>query len=166
MQVLDRPVNESGFKLNNGFDQCQYIHERDVEKLANYICSNLVGINSSRYWNEQYNYLNKLYHVIRWRKKKHLIPAAKKGEAICNDQLINFFEDRNHKNTIVCLKNSVNEYQQTLFSLKKQIRQEKEQICAEEIANHNNILRDNRISASIPCILLCTEILESKKTSN
>ena len=71
-----------------------------------------------------------------------------------------------YKRTISCLKKSVDEYTQTLVFLKKQIKQEKEQTCAEEIANHNKILRYNRISASIPCILLCTEILESKKKSN
>ena len=97
MQVLDRPVNESGFKLNAGFDQCQYIHERDVEKLDRYIRSNLVAKKANRYWYDQYNYLNKLYDVIIWRKDKNLIPAAKKGEAICNGQLIIFFEDMNHK---------------------------------------------------------------------
>ena len=69
--------------------------KRDIEELNRYICSNLVGLNSNRYWNEQY--LNKLYIVISWRKKKSLIPVAKKGEAICNDELVNFLEDRNHK---------------------------------------------------------------------
>ena len=97
MQVSDRPVNESGFSLNNSFDRCEFIHERDIETLANYICSNLVGISSNRYWNEQYSYLNKLYIVISWRKKKLFIPAAKKGEAICNDELVSFLEDINHK---------------------------------------------------------------------
>ena len=97
MQVLDRPVNESGFKLNNAFDQCQYIHERDVEKLDNFICSNLVGKTQSRYWYVQYNHLDNLYNVISWRKEKLLVPAARKGKAICDNQLINFLENRNHK---------------------------------------------------------------------
>ena len=97
MQVLGRLVNESGYRLNNSFDEGKFIHERDIEELNKYICSNLVGLNSNRYWNEQYNYLNKLYIVISWRKKKSLIPVAKKGEAICNDELVIFLEDRNHK---------------------------------------------------------------------
>ena len=97
MQVLGRLVNESGYRLNNSFDEGKFIHERDIEELNKYICSNLAGLNSNRYWNEQYNYLNKLYIVISWHKKKSLIPVAKKGEAICNDELVNFLEERNHK---------------------------------------------------------------------
>ena len=65
--------------------------------------------------------------------------------------------------TIICLKKSVDEYKHTLSILKEQIGKEKEQVCAEAIAAHNKILRDKRISASIPCILLCTEIFEHKK---
>ena len=97
MQVLGRLVNESGYRLNNSFDEGKFIHERDLEVLNKYMFSNLVGLNSNRYWNEQYNYLNKLYIVIKWRKNKLLLPAARKGEMICNDELINFLEDKNHK---------------------------------------------------------------------
>ena len=70
---------------------------------------------------------------------------------------------RDYNRTIICLKKSVDEYKHTLSILKEQIGKEKEQVCAEAVATHNKILRDNRISASIPCILLCSEIFEHKK---
>ena len=70
-----------------------------------------------------------------------------------------------YKNNVSFLKKSVDEYTQTLVCLKNQLKKDREQILAEDIANNNKILKDSRISASYPCILLCTEILD-KKTSN
>ena len=60
----------------------------------------------------------------------------------------------------------VEEYQKTLSSLRKQIIHEREQLRTEETARHNQILKNNRISASFPCILLCSVVLETKKTPN
>ena len=60
----------------------------------------------------------------------------------------------------------VEEYKRTLSWLKKQISDAREQFYAEKTAKNNKILRDSRISASFPCILLCTEVLETRKTSN
>ena len=42
----------------------------------------------------------KRYIVCRWRQSKGLSPVAKWGEAICEDKLVNFFEDEKHKNCI------------------------------------------------------------------
>ena len=67
-----------------------------------------------------------------------------------------------YKNTVSFLKKSVEEYTKTLVSLKDQLKKEREQILAEKMANNNKILKDSRISASYPCILLCTEILDQK----
>ena len=97
MQASGQQVNEPGYRLNINFDEGKFIYERELEVLNKYICSNLVGLNSNRYWNERYNYLNKLYIVINWHKNKLLLPAARKGEMICNNELINFLEDKNHK---------------------------------------------------------------------
>ena len=71
-----------------------------------------------------------------------------------------------YKNTVSFLKKSVEAYTETLVSLKDQLKKDREQILAEDMANNNKILKDSRISASYPCILLCTEILDQKKTSN
>ena len=70
-----------------------------------------------------------------------------------------------YKNTVSFLKKSVEEYTKTLVSLKDQLKKDREQILAEDMANNNKILKDSRISASYPFILLCTEILD-QKTSN
>ena len=71
-----------------------------------------------------------------------------------------------YKNTVSFLKKSVEAYTETLVSLKDQLKKDREQILAEDMANNNKILKDSRISTSYPCILLCTEILDQKKTSN
>ena len=84
--------NLSGKRLNEQFDQCYFITENEIETLNKYVCANLVCYGSNyRYWYEQYSYLSKLYSVIRWRKKNNLAPAARKGEMVCKDQVINFF---------------------------------------------------------------------------
>ena len=71
-----------------------------------------------------------------------------------------------YKNTVSFLKKSVEAYTETLVSLKDQLKKDREQILAEDMANNNKILKDSRINTSYPCILLCTEILDQKKTSN
>ena len=43
-------------------------------------------------------FLTKLYDVCLWRKKNGFCPIAKKGEAICGGELVNFFADKKHKN--------------------------------------------------------------------
>ena len=86
-----------GFELNDKFDKGYFMEEKSLEILSKYICGNLVNYTPNfRYWNEQDSYLNKLYIVIQWRKKNNLIPIGGKGEMICKDQLINFFEDKKH----------------------------------------------------------------------
>ena len=45
-----------------------------------------------------YSYSSKAYIFCRWRQSKGLEPIAKWGEAICNDELVNFFDDLKHKN--------------------------------------------------------------------
>ena len=52
------------------------------------------------YYYEQYNYVNKLQIVSIWKQRQGLPAVACKGEAICNDQLVNFFKDQEHKNCI------------------------------------------------------------------
>ena len=68
-----------GFEINDKFDKGYFIEKRSVEILSRYICGNLVNYTLSfRYWDEQYSYLNKLYVVIQWRKKKSY-PNRPKG---------------------------------------------------------------------------------------
>ena len=86
-----------GCEINDKFDKGYFIEEKSIEILCRYIYGNLVNhTRNFRYCNEQYRYLNKLYIVIQWKGKKNLIPVGRKGEMICKDKLVNFFEDKNH----------------------------------------------------------------------
>ena len=86
------------YRINQKFDQGYFIEKEAAQKLSQYICANLVNSSpNTQYWNEQYSYLNKLLIVIKWREKNGLIPAGRKGEMICKNELINFFEDKSHK---------------------------------------------------------------------
>ena len=53
----------------------------------------------------------------------------------------------------------IKEYKETLSLLRKQIVFERDQLRAEETARHNQVLRNIRSSASVPCILLCSEVI-------
>ena len=85
------------FEIHEKFEKGEYITSCYMDQLVNYICDNLNCWNPNHsYWEEQYNYCNKLRIVIRWKIARGLPAEAKKGELICKDQLINFFEDRSH----------------------------------------------------------------------
>ena len=60
-----------------------------------HICAQLTSWFSSRsFYYEQYNYLNKLYIVCNWRRGRGLFPLkGRRGNTICNNELVNFFED-------------------------------------------------------------------------
>ena len=46
---------------------------------------------------DQYHYYLKALTVCKWKKNKGYEPLAKWGEAICQDELVNFFENEEHK---------------------------------------------------------------------
>lgn len=64
----------------------------------NYICGQL---NSYRthytYYYDMYSYATKCFIVLEWKKKKNYNQIPRLGEAICNDQLVNFLKDDKHK---------------------------------------------------------------------
>ena len=69
--------------LKNG----DYILEENIKLVTDFICGNFNNWSSNRsYYQAQYNYATKLYHVCRWRRKCSLRPIPKKGEAICNEE--------------------------------------------------------------------------------
>ena len=69
-----------GFQIHDLFEKNCYIHEEDLGLMVDHICGNLVSWTPNRlYWEEQYNYCNKLYIVINWREKKGIKAACKKG---------------------------------------------------------------------------------------
>ena len=91
-----------GFQLFEIFENLEYIYEHKLPLLVDYICANLNSDYSPSYWYyyEAYNYCNKLYTVINWRKERGLALRAKKGEMISHnsDELINFISDKKHLN--------------------------------------------------------------------
>ena len=84
-------------ELSKAFERREYIHMDNLPLLPNYIYINSgYSPNRGYYW-QQYNYVSKLAIVCFW-KEKHGLPAVScKGEAICNDELVNFLKDKQHK---------------------------------------------------------------------
>ena len=81
------------------FDRGDYIPQKHIKKVTNYICGQLTSWSPNRsYFQAEYNYATNLIYVCLWKRKRGLPALAKKGEAICGDELVNFFEDKNHKN--------------------------------------------------------------------
>ena len=51
-----------------------------------------------------YPYISKSFMVCRWKEKHGYKPYAKIGEAVCKDNLVNFLEEKEHKQ---CMCSSV-----------------------------------------------------------
>ena len=89
------------YLLYETFERGDYITQEHIKKVTNYICHQLISWSPNRSnFQTIYSYGTKLIHVCRWKKKLGLPALARKGEAICGDELVNFFEDKNHKNCI------------------------------------------------------------------
>ena len=64
-----------------------------------YICGHLKSWSPNRsYFERQYNHTNKLLIVCKWKRKRGLPVCSKKRETICERKLVNFFEEKEHKN--------------------------------------------------------------------
>ena len=86
------------YLLFEAFERGDYIPQESIKKITNYICGQLICWSpNGSYYERQYNYATKLQIVCKWKQQQGLPALAKKGEAICNDQLVNFFEDKEHK---------------------------------------------------------------------
>ena len=89
------------YTLYEAFDKGHYIHQDALCKVTNYISSNLISWSPNySFWEAEYNYITKLMIVCSWKKKYGLSLMAKKGDAICNDELVNFSKDGKHKGCI------------------------------------------------------------------
>ena len=89
-------------RLFEAFERREYIHMDDLPILTDYICGNINSDYSPNrgYYYEQYNYVTKLKIVCMWKQRRGLPTVSCKGEAICNDKLINIYKDQEHKNCI------------------------------------------------------------------
>ena len=87
------------YALFEKFENGNYVSQENLKLIGNFICENLNGWSPNKsYYYTQWNYSIKLYDVCLWRKKNGFRPIAKKGEAICGGELVNFFADKKHKN--------------------------------------------------------------------
>ena len=107
-----------GQEVFKDFENGKYVHFDDLKHMTNYICGNLNNWTPSyRFWYNMYSDSSKAYVVCRWRQSKGLSPVAKWGEAICEDELVIFFEDLKHKR---CSCGSVY-YKQFIFFVKQNV---------------------------------------------
>ena len=88
--------------LFQSFNQGVYIEKKNIRPIELYILSNLYSYYTPcrRYWEKHYNLCSKLYVVCQWREANDIRPIAKKGETVCNGELVNFLADKKHKNCI------------------------------------------------------------------
>ena len=81
------------------FENENYIYNKDLPLLRSYIYKNLNSwLPNKAYWEQQLNITTKMILVCRWRRENGLCPLAKKGEAICNNEVVNFFADEKRRN--------------------------------------------------------------------
>ena len=85
------------------FENGNYISQENLKLIENFICGNLNGWSPNKsYYYTQLNYFKKLWEVCACRKKQDFRPIGKKGEAICNNELVNFFADEKQK-LLMCI---------------------------------------------------------------
>ena len=88
----------SDYQLFLAFERGDYINLEDLPKITNYICGHLISWSPNQsHFEIQYNYVSKLTIVCHWKQKRGLPVCSKKGEAICDGKLVNFFEDEQHR---------------------------------------------------------------------
>ena len=84
-----------GFQVFQNLESGNYVHLDDLKHLSDHICGKLNGDYTSnyKYWYNMYSYSNKAFIVCKWRHSKGLQPVAKWGEAICEGNLVNIFNE-------------------------------------------------------------------------
>ena len=88
-----------GLQVLQQFEAGKFIYEEDLKHMTNHICGNLNNWTLNyKFWYHMYSHSSKAYIVCTWIKSTRLPAVAKWVEAICKDELVNFFKDLNHKN--------------------------------------------------------------------
>ena len=86
------------FLLFEAFERGDYIPQQHIKKVISYICGQLISWLPNRsYYLRQYNLATKLMLVCDWKKERSLPTLAKRGETICDGELVNFDEEEKHK---------------------------------------------------------------------
>ena len=87
------------YLLFEAFERGDYILWEQNKKITNYFGGQLISWSPNfSYYEAQNNYATKLHIACDWKKTKGLPTLAKKREAICDNQLVNFSKDAKHKN--------------------------------------------------------------------
>ena len=93
-------MNKINYEKFLVFKAKQWIFPEDIVHLSDYTYFHL---NNNTSVNEMYaysNYLTKAKIILDFKKKNKLELKTKIGESICENKLVNFIEDINHKNCI------------------------------------------------------------------
>ena len=89
-------MEKTGLEIFTLFKNKEWILAEDIPILSDYIYGFFDGGDCS---NEMYaysNYLAKCKIVLTFKKENKLELKTKLGEAVCENKLVNFFEDPNH----------------------------------------------------------------------
>ena len=82
------------YLMYEAFSRGDYIPQEQIKKVTNFICGQLISWSPNRtFYQGEHNLATKLIIVCLWKKKKGLLAIAKRGQTICNNELVNFFED-------------------------------------------------------------------------
>ena len=89
-------MNKAGFELFQMFEQKEWISDDQMGDLGDYIyhCLN-TGYRVKKIYGYS-NYYSKCQIVLRWKKERGFEERTKLGEAICQNNLVIFFEDEEH----------------------------------------------------------------------
>ena len=81
--------------MYEAFSRGDYIPHEQIKKVTNFICGQLISwLPNLSFYQGKYNLATK---CVSLEEKKGLPAIAKRGQTICNDELVNFFEDEKHK---------------------------------------------------------------------
>ena len=87
------------YLLFEAFGRVDYIPQEQIKKLQIILLRNsFLGLLIVLIM--KLNITTQLYHVCRWREEHGFATIAKKGENICNNELVNFFKDEAQKNCV------------------------------------------------------------------
>ena len=80
------------------YERKESLTRSELEYAVEHVCLNLNNPSiGHKYFYNMYSYITKSFIVCNWKEKNGYDIVSKFGEAICNDQLVIFFENEEHK---------------------------------------------------------------------
>ena len=87
----------AGYEEFLSYKNFEYLNFKQLKLAVDYICFNLNAIGCNYpYWYDMYCCTSKTFFVLRWKKERNMTQIAKLGESICDNKIVNFYEDE-HK---------------------------------------------------------------------